>query len=404
MLTLRLALRNAWRNPRRMGVIVSAVAVGVAGCMLSMALNYGMVVQMVETAIATELGHLQIHAEGFDADPELGVRLRDGGRAALRALDGLEGVEASSRRVIGHGLVSSARASVGVRLVGIEPEREARVSVLAESITQGGGLDGTPRRVLIGEALARRLQADVGSKLVISAQDLGGDLVGEGVRVAGLFRTASSELDRSTVYLDLRESQKLLGLDGAVSEVVAIADAREHVAPLRDALRARLPGVEVRSWREMRPVLVYLIDSFDSMAWWVYVAVFVAMAFGIANVLMMAVYERMREIGILLSVGMSRGRLVSMIVLEAAVVTLFGLVVGLGIALAAVALLQDGIDLSRFAEGLTAYGIGTRIVPVLRSSDFAVPTLVALLTAVLAAAWPAWRAASFRPAEAVRQT
>jgi len=176
VLTLRMAWRNAWRSRRRTAIVVSAVAVGIAGTLLSMAVNYGMVLQMVDTAIATELGHVQVHARGFDADPELRIRLRDGGRESLDALRGLEGVRSFSRRVRGEGLVSSPRASAGVRVVGIEPESETRVSVIGDSITRGHYLDGVRRRVLMGEELASRLEVDVGDKVVVSVQDLAGDL------------------------------------------------------------------------------------------------------------------------------------------------------------------------------------------------------------------------------------
>lgn len=403
MLALRLAWRNLWRNPRRTGVVVTAVAVGITGVVLSIAINYGMVVQMVETAIATELGHVQVHAVGYDRNPEPRVRLPDGGRAGSRLLDGLEGVQAYARRVRGEGLINSPRASAGVRLVGIEPGRESEVSLLARSITQGEYLDGARRRVLLGEDLARRLKVGVGDKVVVSAQDLAGDLAGEALRVGGLFRTPSSDLDRGTVFLRLDESQGLLGMDDAVSEIVVLAASRSRIPEVRDALDGGLSGVEVRTWEELQPVLVYLIEVFDQQAVYVYVAVFIAMAFGIANVLLMAVYERTREIGILMAIGMGRRRLVATIVIESLLVTGFGLALGFVGAAASVWALQDGIDLTRFAAGLNALGVGTRIIPVLRAQDFAVPVAVAVATAAIASAWPALRAVRLRPAEAVRQ-
>ncbi len=403
MLTLRLAWRNVWRHGRRTGVVVTAVAVGIAGVVLSMAIYYGMVVQMVETAIATELGHLQVHAEGFDQNPELAVRLVDGGSAAAAALSERDDVRAWARRVRSSGLIQSSRASAGVRLIGVEPAREAEVSIIARSVTDGSWLDGEGRRVLIGEELARRLQVDVGDRVVISVQDLGGDLTGEALRVGGLFRTPSSELDRGTVYLPLGQGQRLLALGDAVSEVVVVASARRDVPALRDALAGRLDGAEVRTWQELEPLLVYFVEAFDQQAIVMYAAVFVAMAFGIANVLLMAVYERMREIGILMAIGMGRARLVAMIVIESTLVTFFGVAVGLGVAVALVFALGDGIDLSRWAAGLNAMNIGTTIVPVLRTADFATPAWVAVVTAILASAWPALRAIRFRPAEAVRR-
>ena len=402
MIFVRMAWRNAWRNPRRTLIVVTAVAIGIAGTLLTMAINFGMVFQMIETAIATELGHVQVHAAGFDANPELAVRLADGGRSGVDALADVDSVRAWTRRVRGEGLVSSPRSSAGVRVVGIEPEREARVSIIADSITQGRYLDGERRRVLMGEDLARRLEVGVGDKVVVSVQDLSGDLTGEALRVVGLFHTPSRAIDRSTLFMRIDESQRLLGLDDAVSEIVVLADSRATIPDVRDALASRLTGVEVRTWEELQPVLVYLVDVFDQSAVIVYAAVFVAMAFGIANVLLMTVYERRREIGILRAIGFGRGRLVASIVAEALFVTLVGLALGFAGAIGAAWALADGIDLGGFADGLEAYGIGTRIVPVLRVSDFTSPIGVALVTALLASAWPAWRAVRMRPAEAVR--
>jgi ABC-type lipoprotein release transport system permease subunit len=402
---LRLAWRNAWRNPRRTGVVVAAVSIGIAGALLTMALNFGMIYQMVETAIESDLGHIQVHAPGFDANPELSVRLPDGGRAAAARLEAQPGVRAVARRVRGEGLVSSPRASAGVRVVAVEPERESRITRIAESITAGSYLDGDARRVLLGGELARRLEVEIGDKVVLSVQDLSGELTGEALRVGGLFETPSAVLDESTLFLRLSEGQALFGLGDAVSEVVAVADRRSRVRELRERLAAELGDrAEVRSWEELQPALVYMIDVFDQTSWLIYAAVFVAMAFGIANVLLMTVYERTREIGIMRAIGFGRGRLVATLLAEAAVVTLVGLLLGFALALGSVAWLGDGLDLSYFARGLGKFGIGTRIVPVLRPSDFAIPVAVAGVTALLAAAWPAWRAVRLRPAEAVRQT
>jgi ABC-type lipoprotein release transport system permease subunit len=406
VLMVRLAWRNVWRNGRRAAIVISAVAVGIAGVILSMAVNYGMVFQMVETAIATELGHLQVHARGFEDDPGLDHRLPDGGRREIRILDVLPGVRAWAPRVRSQGLLSSARASAGVRVVGIDPAREARVTDLAESMTAGAYLDGTAgdrRRVLLGEALAQRLQVGIGDKVVLSATDTSGDLAGEAFRVAGLFRTASLELDRSTVYLRLDESQQLFALGGAISELVAVVRDREAVPTVEAALRARLPaGVVVQSWEELAPLLVYLVDAFDEMAWIVYAAVFVAMAFGIANVLLMAVYERTREIGVVRAIGMSGRRVVGMVVLESLFLTFVGVALGFALTGASLFALRDGIDLSRFAKGLTSLGVGTTVVPVVRAADFFTPSWVALATAVGSSLWPALRAARARPAEALR--
>jgi len=400
---LRLAWRNLWRNPRRTGIVVTAVAVGLAGCLVSMALNYGMVAQMVATAIGTELGHLQIHARGWERGPKLALLLGDGAREELKLLEQAPRAKAFTTRVRGDGLVNSPRASLGVRVIGVDPVNEPRVSRLRRSLV-GGAWFERRRRVVLGAALARRLHVRIGDKIALSLQDLGGDLTGGGYRVGGLFHTASSTFDRATLLMRRGDAQALFGLGDAVSEVVVIARGQSDIEPLRVALATALgPHAEVRSWRQLQPLLAYMVEIFDTTAWYLYAAVFTAMAFGIANVLLMAVYERAREIGMLVAMGMRRRRVVAMVVLEAMLVTLLGLATGIAIALAAVWLMRDGIDLSAFSEGLNAWGVGARLVPVLRGTDFAIPVVVASLAALLASAWPAVRAVRARPAEALRR-
>lgn len=403
MLVFRLAWRNLWRNPRRTGIIVGAVAVGIAGVVLSMAVNYGMVVQMVDNAISSELGHVQIHARGFSDNPRLGLTLHHGDRLGREALEGLRDVRAWSPRIRAQGLVFSPRASAGVRVVAVDPKREAGVSRLERSVVAGEYLGETPRRILLGANLAERLRIGVGAKIVLSVQDLAGDLSGEAFRVGGLFQTASLDLDRTTVYLRLDEAQRLFKLEDGVSELVVVANEFDRVSALAAELRGSLGDeVEVQTWEEIQPFLVYMVDLFDQMAWWTYVGVFVAMAFGIANVLLMAVYERIREIGVMRSIGLGGRRVVAMVMVESTLLVILGLGIGFAISLATVFGLRDGIDLSRWSDGLAAFGVGSRIIPVVRVEDFFIPTVVAVVTALVASLWPALRAAREQPAEALR--
>jgi ABC-type lipoprotein release transport system permease subunit len=409
----RMALRNVGRHGRRTGIVLTAVAVGLGGILATMSVNYGMVFQMVETAIRTEVGHLQIHGRGYQDSTGIDVRI-PGRNGAAEVLAEQAGLSAWTRRLHSEALVFSPRASVGVRLVGIEPEREAAVTALADSVVEGeylggqtsagdGALRGPRPKLLMGVRLAERLKIGVADKVVLSVQDVHGDMTGEAYRVGGLFRTASRELDETAVYLRLEEGQRLLDVGDDVSSLVLVT--RDGVAPeaAKTALVARLdPTLEVQTWKELRPLLVSMIQMFDSTGWVIYAAVFIAMAFGIANVLLMSVYERIREIGIMMAIGMRPGRLVAVIVIESMLLTLAGVFLGFVAGLGAIWALRDGIDLSNWGEGLVAFGIPTRIIPVLRSEDLLIPVVVAVITAILASLWPAVRAARTRPAEAVR--
>lgn len=181
--TWRFAWRNVGRNGRRTTIVLTAVSVGLAGILLTMAVNYGMVVQMVETAIETELGHVQIHAPGYDEDPGLEARIGTEAGLSPGALAALPGLRAWAPRVRSEGLVYSPRASAGVSLVGVDPARESRITVLDDSVVAGRYLDGGRRQILVGELLADRLKVGVGDKVVVSVQDVAGDMTGEAYRV-----------------------------------------------------------------------------------------------------------------------------------------------------------------------------------------------------------------------------
>lgn len=400
---LRMAWRNLWRNPRRTIVVLTAITVGISGCVLAMAVNLGMVAGMVDTAIRSGLGHIQIHAAGWDANPELKVRLIDGGHATLQSLDRIAEIERWAPRLRAQGLVASPRASVGVAIVGVDPEREPGVSIAAESIAEGSWL-GEPRQLVMGNKLADRLDAKIGSKLVVSVQDLAGELTGRAFRVVGLMRAGSRDLDDGVVFIRIDDAQALLGMGNAISEIVLVTADRDRVGVIQQKLQSQLgAGPEVRTWEQLEPLLVYMVDSFDSMAWVIYAAVFIAMAFGIANVLLMAVFERTREIGMMRAIGMSRGRVVGMVVLESGFVTTLGLALGLGAAAIGVWLLEDGIDITRWAGSIDAYGIDSVLKPVMRPGDLVPPILIGGVTAVLSSFWPALRAARAKPADALRQ-
>ena len=143
---IRMAWRNIWRNPRRTAVVLTAISIGIAGCVVAMAINLGMVAGMVETAIRGGLAHLQVHSAGWDENPGLEIRLLDGGASIARALDAIPEVRHWAPRLRAEGLAASPRASVGVAIAGVDPSREKGVSIAADSISSGVWL-AEPRRL-----------------------------------------------------------------------------------------------------------------------------------------------------------------------------------------------------------------------------------------------------------------
>ncbi len=409
---LRIAWRNLWRGWRRSVVVLSALSIGLAACLVLVGWSHGWVRQMVDGAVSTRLALLAVHARGYQANPDVERTLGEGGRALAAAVERFPGA-AASPRVLGDGLAQSARHSARVVLVGVLPEREARVSDVARAFVAGGFSEATPigvaralPGVALGQALAESLKLRLGEKLVLHAPGESG--LGA-FRVAGVFRTSSPGFDRSYVFLRLEDAQRLLGLGDGVHEIAIALDDPRQLGALAAFARAELPVVrpgealEILTWKEREPRLAAMLDLMANTAWVAYAMMFAGMAFGIANALLMSVYERIREFGVLRSLGLPAWRLVCLVLLESLLLTLGGALVGVVLGVSAVWFLgRVGVDLASFTGGLSQLGVGSTIYPRLETLDLVSPLGLALATALLAAAWPAWKAARLRPVEAVR--
>ena len=399
---VRIALRNIARGWRRSLIVLSSIGIGLVGCVVVLAWTKGLAYQMADNAVRTHLAHLAIHAPGYQADPDVG-RSFEGYDVLVERAEQLDGVAASAR-LRGEGLVRTARHSVLAMMIGVRPGAEAAVSIVPDSVVEGSFLrKGAARRlppVVIGARMAEDLQIGIGQKLVLQVP---GEAGLGAFRVSGLYRTSSSEFDKLAVFLRLPDAQRLFGVGQRVTEVAIALDDERRMLEVQTALRAHAEGLEVLSWREREPRLAAMIGTMAELSWILYATVFVAMAFGIANTMLMAVYERLREFGVMRSLGLSRARLMALIVCESAALTLVGTGVGLGVAFAIVAWLgESGVDLSGFSDALEGYGIGSTVYPRVGTDDVGTPLLLALATGVLAAIWPGLRAIRLRPAEALR--
>ncbi|HTO52794.1 MAG TPA: FtsX-like permease family protein [Myxococcota bacterium] len=412
MTLLRIAWRNLWRGWRRSAVVLSAVAVGLCACLVLIGWSHGWVSQMADTAVSTRLSLLAVHAAGYQANPDVARALSDDGAALARALERFPGAHVSPR-VLGDGLAQSARQSARIALLGVDPEREARVSMVADSFVEGGFPQATPDGVAralpgvaLGRDLAETLRVRLGEKVVLHTPGENG--LGA-FRVSGIFHTPSAGFDKSTAFVRLEDAQRLLGIPGRVHELAIALDDRDRLPQLTAFANAELPALvpgqslEVLSWKEREPRLAAMLGLMADTAWIAYATMFAGMAFGIANALLMSVYERMREFGVLRSLGLPARDLVWLVLLESVLLTVGGALCGVGIGAGAVALLRrTGIDLALFSESMAQFGAGARVYPELQRADFWSPVGLAFLTALLAAIWPAWHAARLRPAEALR--
>jgi len=383
--------------------VMISVAVGIVATLLTETLSMGMMLQMLENQIGSHVAHLQVHRKGFEANQVVQNYLP--GRAKVeRVLRDTPEVEHYSERVISFGLISSASSSSGVTIVGIDPQREEKVTTIERSLVAGQYLSSKRNEVVVGKKLAEKLGVGIGDKIVAMATALDGHIGSDVFRIVGLYQSFSSEFDKIYIYIPLAEAQEMLALDGDVSEVAIILRNRDQLDRVQQELQRELgSSYEVLTYPEILPFLVLQLDLFQESMFVFYAIIGIALIFGIINTMLMSVFERMTEFGVLKAIGMRNARLVVMILLEAlllgAIGTAGGFVIGYILYLP---LSHSGINLSMFSASLNSFGVGAIIYPVLTVEGVLNALLIIPLIAVLGAIYPALKAARFRPVAAIR--
>ena len=404
-LLLRLASRNLWRNRRRTLLTLSAMVVSLALLTLSLGVFSGMLFDILSSTTEQYHGHLVINAEGYLDDRDMYKNFPTDA-ALLKRLQQDERVRGLSQRLRGFGLVSHGESSYPAELLGIRPELEKSVTKLHTQLIAGEfPADRDGDGAVLGSSLAKKLGVSPGDELVFVTQAADGSIGNDLLFVRAIFRTGHSGHDNNLVLVPLAWLQRIMALEGKIHEIALAVEDPLLAADDAKRLSPLLPGgLKATDWGELLPEMREAIASFDVSRFIFVIILYFATGLGILNTVFMSVMERTREFGILMAIGMGPRRLVAGIVIESLLLTLLGVGIGLAVGTLSVWLLRDGIDLSRWAEGLTAYGIGTKIVPVIRNQDLIFPTLVAVITAVVASLWPALRAVRIRPADAVRHT
>jgi ABC-type lipoprotein release transport system permease subunit len=404
-LTLKIAWRNIWRNKRRSLLVIAAIVSGLWGMVYMIAISEGMNQEMVDTAIESGIGHIQIHRAGFLDNMDVTKNIRDTDYF-IKKIQGTPHLKAYARRIKVMGLVSSPESSSGVLIWGIDAAREPTVSAVKTYLKDGKFLGGESGEIYIGKALAEKLKVGVDDKIVLMAQGLSPDIGSAAFRIKGVFASSSPEFDKFNIYINLADAQELLSMGSRVSEIVIMADSRDSVDGLAEVLRGKLTvsGLEVLTWQQLTPLIVEMINMFKSFNYIIYIIVVLAMAFGIINTILMSVLERTREIGILMAIGTKRRRVFSEVMWEGFFLGIVGLTVGWTVNLLFYAIVsRTGIDLSMWADSLKYMGgIGTTLYPLITLESAVKSTISVLAATQLSALYPAIKIMRLSPVKAIR--
>jgi ABC-type lipoprotein release transport system permease subunit len=400
--TLRLAWRNLWRNHRRTLIMLAAIVVGAWAMIFMTALIRGMVDDMVRDGIQTLPGHVQVHHPGFRDDPSVSNVIAPPDETLRRALEE-PGVVAWAARVRVPAVVSSERNTRGVVLVGIDPDRERELSFVADDMTEGRFLESPDDAgLVVGRKLLQRLETGLGKRVVVMSQDPDNEIVDRGFRIVGVFDSSMESQEDGFVFAGRATVQRLLQMGDHVSEIAILGTDYRDVEGLRRRIEeAAGPDVVVQPWRELEKYLGSMLEMMDGFVLVWIVVVFLALAFGLVNTLVMAVFERVREIGLMLALGMTPRNILAQIVVESTLLLALGLAVGDVLAWATIEPLKGGIDLSIVGEGMELWGASAVLYPALRWEDVVLANVVVLLLGFLASLSPAWRASRYEPVEAI---
>lgn len=384
-------------------MVITSIVLGIWAGLFVIALSAGLNEQRKVSVIENSISHVQYHHPEF---------LKD--RNAKYVIDDIESVEASiqkdstvlnyTKRSLVNGMASSARGGNGVVISGIDPEMEARVTTIGEKVVDGAFLSDEGRfPVYIGQALAEKMNVHVRSKIVLTFQDSESEIVAGAFRVAGIYKTVSKKYDEMNVFVRLSDLEKLLHTDNGVNEVAVLLHDFEVIPPFVERQRSSYPELKIEPWDEISPELGYADEMMEIFLYLFLGILLAALSFGIVNTMLMAVLERKRELGMLMSVGMNKARIFAMITFETIAIALAGGPLGILMAWLTIFYFQSaGLDLSFYAQGLEEFGIDPIVYPYLEFQYYWSLAIMVVIMAILASIYPARKALKMNPAQAVR--
>ncbi len=407
MLLLKLAFLNIGRNPRRSVITILAVGVGLAALIFLWSFSDGTNEQMRENVIRLLTGHIQIHAPAYQnsLSPELTLENRE---ALVKQLEASPHVLATSERVKCEALIGTSEKSRGVILTGIDPQREIKVTELKKYIKDGEFLSGGEKReVIIGDRLADKVELKVGDKAVVMTQAMDGTLSGFSYYVKGIFHTGSQTLDEVSAFISLSSGQELLALGSETHELVIRLDRRKSIPAFLKQLENSLQAnaYDVSTWDEIVPEVEQWAKWSEAIIRTILVAVMIVIGVSIMNTVLMSVFERTRELGVMMAIGTSPGRVIRLILLETFILELFGIALGLFLGyLVTIYFSHVGIAFPELERAFSRSYMSTVTYTRIELFHVVQSVITLFLLTSFIGLYPAWKAGRMEPIKAIYRT
>lgn len=398
---IRLAWKNIWRNRTRSLVVIIATALGLWAGLFASAFVRGMVEQKINTVIEKELSHFQIHHPEFKEEylPEFTIR---NDREILEELSGQQDVAGTASRLVAMAMISSPKNAGSIKVSGISPPEEMKVTALDGRIIEGEYFESDRKnQILVSRKTADKLKVRLRSKVVLTMQDKEREIAAGAFRISGIYSSDNPMFDEMNAYVLRKDLRDLLGIEEGTHEIAVLLHSHDMADPMAQEFKAKYPGLLVEPWLDLSSGMRYMVEAFDSYVYFIVGIILLALVLSIVNTMLMAVLERTREIGMLMAIGMNKPRLFGLILTETIFLSLVGGPVGLLIAWISVKYFGSrGIDLVGAAYG--EMGFGNVVYPYLGFQSYVEVTAMVIVMAILASIYPAMKALRLRPVEALR--
>jgi ABC-type lipoprotein release transport system permease subunit len=408
-LLIQMAWRNIWRSPWRSGVVVGAMALGVWAGVFMMGLAQGVNDARTSAALDDYVGHAQITDSNFVANQDVQALLAQPAPWTA-ALDAHPEVESWSERLVLMAVLQAGAATAPVQILAVDPERESRVFTAPRNVVAG---ELSSEGITLGQKLADQLGAGLGDRVVLSFQDVRGEIHTVLFSVEGIYDGVSNLIEGVQVYAPLAAlAPEVLGGDSLAMARGAVHQIHFRVRNL-DSLDATVAAVQgavadpgsaiVRTWRGISPDLSYA-DEVLAQSLLLFMAVILfAMAFGILNTMLMAILERTRELGMLMAIGLTRRKVFRLVVWETLLLSFAGMPIGLILGHITIAVTsRTGITIDGVDKGLAEFGLQSTIYPVSVPEYYLPIAVLVAVLGLLSSLYPARKALKLNPIESMR--
>lgn len=405
-LYLRLAWRNIWRHKRRTIIIVLAMSLTLALMMFYDGLMNGFTDAIYGNAVKVLGGNIQVHAEGYrsQATSTPLLPLADS-LAVVKVAEANPMVLAATERISTGGLITSREGAFAVGITGVDPEKEMTVNIIGQNVKEGRNLASDDLdSILIGKGLADAMGVGLGNRVTLVGRSQHKQMRQRTMTIVGIYDLGMADIEKQTVYISLGEAQQLYDLQGQATEVAVFLQHIGQEKAVIGAMKSGLPsGYEIESFQANYPDLAAAINS-KGGAMNIFSVIIIAIAgVGILNLLLMAVYERTREIGVLGAMGLKPRQISLLFILEGTMIGLVGVAAGivLGLALNGM-LMRVGLDFGSMTQAASYMAlVKDKVYPTWGVEKLLMRASTVAIISALAALIPAAEAGRREPAEAL---